>query len=152
MRSTRFIWLASCAVAVGCSSPASTSIEKADRFDLLCNGTKDFAGANGNRTAKYQIRYRLHLAQRRWCEGDCTKVNEIKRADDRHLILHEYSLHIPGSERREETNIIDRVTGEHRAFIEHYPDGNSDDLKLTRWLGQCAKVPYTGSDALDAKF
>ncbi len=53
----------------------AASAEPAQQFDLVCKGQRV---SGGGQSSPFEVRYRLDLAARRYCEGDCGGVFQIK--------------------------------------------------------------------------
>jgi hypothetical protein len=96
-----------------------------DRFDLVCTAKKSV------------VRYRIDLAAKRYCAGDCTVVRPIVEVSAAEIVLER---HMPAFRSDiTQREIINRATGSWT----YYFDMPAAGLPVTQ-DGICEKAAYSG--------
>ena len=107
-------------------------------FDLICRGTSSFGSLSklfDPRTAsEFAAHYRVDLAGKKWCIGDCTSTSDLAEVSERLIVFHRHE-----DKDGDEFAFVNRETG-------HYT------YRLRSWLldmvtlhdGSCAPAPFSG--------
>ncbi|MNT00942.1 hypothetical protein D3C72_1353920 [compost metagenome] len=108
------------------------------QFDLACTGNA-WERPTGGTGSPAQYRFRLDLDANRWCEGECTRIAEIKSVTaDRYVLTDEE--YRSRTMRTVNSSWIDRVTGKHSEF--NLVSGSL--VQGSRREAQCEREPFSG--------
>jgi hypothetical protein len=118
----------------------------AQTFNLNCTGTYD----NDNyRTEPFSHVYRIDLSRKKWCVGECRRLDDFIEIGPTHFTFEKYEKMTPWqAESRIRT--VDRETGKYFAqfIVQYKEDGRVRD----EWNGQCERLPFTGFPSFNTKF
>ncbi|MFN3858150.1 MAG: hypothetical protein ACK4RV_10390 [Caulobacter sp.] len=89
----------------------------ADQFDLLCTGTVKWRATGA--AEPWSSRYRVDLAAKIWCQGECTETRPLVSADNSRIVFVERDA--PGQRRDLEWHRVSRTTGK----LTHYVSSGS---------------------------
>src|SRR3546814_6025392 len=95
--------------------PAAAAAPAA-QFDLKCSGTTTTTTIAGKETKPYSTAYRIDLAKKKWCEGECKALHDIYSVQPAEITLR-YKNTDTFSERALTSDRIDRETGAHKVTI-----------------------------------
>jgi hypothetical protein len=121
-----------------------------DQFNLDCKGAlRTLSPATlTDKTEPYTSTYRLDLAAKKWCEGECRAQHDIDKVTPVAIVLELKDTDTP-REHEIIHNVISRESGEHHVMI----DSGTGSMKIGMfWTGQCEKAPFTGFPAPQTKF
>src|SRR3546814_4356237 len=94
------IFAALMAVPAAAAAPAA-------QFDLKCSGTTTTTTIAGKETKPYSTAYRIDLAKKKWCEGECKALHDIYSVQPAEITLR-YKNTDTFSERALTSDRIDR--------------------------------------------
>lgn len=117
---------------------------KGTAFNLECEGTRTTKAALSEEAEHYTTVYRIDLAQKKWCEGDCKGLAEIYSVQPTFLTLEVSTGGAITSYTR-----IDRETGAHEAGLSIGRGGNT---VMSSWRGECRKADFGGFPSFETKF
>src|SRR3546814_10477028 len=90
--------------------PAAAAAPAA-QFDLKCSGTTTTTTIAGKETKPYSTAYRIDLAKKKWCEGECKALHDIYSVQPAEITLR-YKNTDTFSERALTSDRIDRERSE----------------------------------------
>src|SRR3546814_16831685 len=100
------IFAALMAVPAAAAAPAA-------QFDLKCSGTTTTTTIAGKETKPYSTAYRIDLAKKKWCEGECKALHDIYSVQPPDITLR-YKKTDKLSSRALTSDRIERETGENK--------------------------------------
>lgn len=107
-------------------------------FNLICTGSLSITDASDKRIEPYSVEYRVDLANRLWCSGDCGMKREIAIIGQNEIALS-YLRNSSGW--LEDAIVLDRNTGAHTASSVEVTERG----RLSRhWKGKCETRPFSG--------
>jgi hypothetical protein len=112
-------------------------------FDLVCTGTPQADGAlvwEG-----VDLKLRIDLDARKWCEGDCKVINDVADVQPAVLWLEKEST-IEEARGLVHFRIVDRETGEYTRVRE------SREFARIAQKASCNRAPFSGFPKLESKF
>jgi hypothetical protein len=126
------------------------AVAAAAAFNLVCTGTVESEDIfSGKQIEPYSYTYRIDLATKRWCDGECLAPKDIAAVLPTALILSpKRDIETPTVKDFRDGS-IDRRTGRHSILSS---SGRGRSILLMKWEGQCEKQPFTGFPKFDTKF
>ena len=120
-------------------------------FDLVCAGELKTESIVGNEAKPYSTRYRVDLANGKWCEDDCSEISAIFKTSPGVIVFESIDKDAP-SERVRKINNVSRETGQHLALYTSRSIGGAAGIVTMRWAGQCEKADFSGFPTSGQKF
>jgi hypothetical protein len=121
----------------------------ATAFNLLCAGTLHADSFASKRDEPYSVTYRVDLAAKKWCDGECRAIREIADIQPASLQLEEpRDINTP-TQKEFFSSSIDRETGRHSMVS---TSGHREGILILKWEGHCEKADFTGFPEFQTKF
>jgi len=110
----------------------------ATHFDLICRGKSSFGSLSKlldpRTTSEFTAHYRVDLAGKKWCMGDCISTSDLAEVSERLIVFHRHE-----DKDGDEFAFVNRESG-------HYT------YRLRSWLldmvtlndGSCTPAPFSG--------
>lgn len=119
-------------------------------FNLACSGTITSDSIyERNKTEPYAYTYRIDLAKNKFCESDCTAIDDIYKVQPGFIQLRAPVNKDTIDDKRFSDGTIDRQTGHQQILME---SGRDAGILIMKWDGQCVKQPFTGFPDVKTKF
>ena len=129
------------AILVGAALPVTDTA-----FDLQCNGTQKTIQLEilKDDVAPFSQRFRIDLAARHWCAGDCSIVSQIDDVRDDAIVLEKPNTQ-PLAGQLFSINQFNRSTGEYTMYVR---DRNGS----VAVKAACKKENFSGFPKVNQKF
>lgn len=141
----------SVAAAAALLSVPSIAAAPAAQFDLKCAGTQSTKSIGAEDAKPYASIYRIDLAQKKWCEGECEALHDIVDVQATQLTLEEENVDAP-SERSMLSNTVDRQTGAHKITASSSSPRAPATAIVMKWEGSCEPAAFSGFPEIATKF
>ena len=141
----RSVILAASLLLVGAAPPAATT-----SFNLVCAGaiTTDSIDIKGKQEP-YSYTYRIDLAKKKYCQGDCGAIKDIYDVQPASIRLDAPKDVDTIDDKTFADGFIDRQTGHQQILLEVGRDAN---VTISKWDGECVKQPFSGFTPITTKF
>ncbi|MGB3318227.1 MAG: hypothetical protein WBA75_04225 [Sphingopyxis granuli] len=123
----------------------------AAQFNLKCSGTTTTQTIAGKETKPYTTIYRVDLAKKKWCEGECKALHDIYAVQPGEITLR-YKNTDTFSERSLTSDRIDRETGAHKVTITLANPRDRYSTIILDYEGQCERAVFSGFPSITTKF
>lgn len=119
-------------------------------FNLVCTGTLTTETFyQGRQTEPYRYEYRIDLAQRKYCDGECRALRDIAEIQPTVIILEPNRDINTVTERQFHMESINRETGRHSIL---HTSGRREQIMIMSWAGQCERAPFSGFPTFQTRF
>ena len=113
-------------------------------FNLNCTGLIESESVeHGKKVEPVAFTFRIDLASKRWCEGDCTSTHDIAHLDD-DVITLEFDSSGPGLPHsyNRMNYIRGTPTGHYSEYRTSFPD--REHVYFFRREARCTEAPFAG--------
>jgi hypothetical protein len=133
-----------CLAAIARSAKATSDEGTPLQFDLNCSGTTTMSDLKGFRStpfgnpSPFSRHYRVDLAQRRYCEDECTTTHPLISVEDNFIMFED--------EKTSGTDHSSGVNRENGRFMDRTRIFGSDALTMTVFMStaSCSAAPFSG--------